>query len=166
MKTHPNTQRIAASKTLAQAPAQIDRTVYIPHFLNTLNNKLSSGASDLYIKLFGIGINDWRVLSVAVKNPGCIANFIAEKMDVHKAIVSRSVQFLRDQGYLRIVPEGKQRLIHVNADGQALYSDIARVALERERLLLQGLTDEQQATLRSLLAHLLANVAAVNAYSP
>jgi DNA-binding MarR family transcriptional regulator len=144
----------------------IDRTVYIPHFLNTLNNKLSSGASDLYIQIFGIGISDWRVLSVAVKNAGCSGNFIAEQMDAHKAIISRSVQFLRDEGYLRLVPEGKHKLIYVTKKGESLYSDVARVALEREKLLLKGLSEEQQTTLRHLLAHLLSNVAAVNAYSP
>lgn len=160
-----NAQRTASPKLAAEPPVQIDRNVYIPHFLNTLNNKLSSGASDLYIKMFGIGINDWRVLSVAVKNQGCIANFIAEKMNVHKAVVSRSVQYMRDQKHLRIEPAGKEKLIFVTAAGQRLYVDVARVALAREKLLLRGLTEEQQATLRSLLAHLLSNVPAVNAYS-
>jgi DNA-binding MarR family transcriptional regulator len=129
-----------------------------------LNNKLSSGASDLYIKLFDIGISDWRVLTVAVKNQGCIANFIAQRMEVHKAVVSRSVQYLRDQKYLRVEPSGKEKLIFVTATGQKLYGEVARVALAREKLLLRGLTDEQQATLRTLLAHLLANMPAVNAY--
>ncbi len=158
-------QRTASSKRLAEPPAQIDRNVYIPHFLNILNNKLSSGASDLYIKMFGIGINDWRVLSVAVRNQGCIANFIAEKMEAHKAVVSRSVQYLRDQKHVRIEPAGKEKLIFVTPAGQRLYSDVARVALAREKLLLRGLNEEQQATLRSLLSHLLSNVPAVNAYS-
>jgi DNA-binding MarR family transcriptional regulator len=158
-------QRTVSPTVGSESSAHIDRNVYIPHFLNSLNNKLSSGASDLYIKLFGIGINDWRVLSVAVKNQGCIANFIAEKMDVHKAVVSRSVQYLRSRKHLRIEPAGKEKLIFVTPAGQRLYADVARVALARETLLLQGLTEEQQATLRSLLAHLLSNVPAVNAYS-
>ena len=160
-----NVQRSAATQTSEEQGAQIDREVYIPHFLNVLNNKLSSGASDLYIKLFGIGINEWRVLSVAVKNPGCIANLIADRMDVHKAVVSRSVQYLRDQKNLRVEPAGKEKLIFVTAAGQRLYSDVARVALAREKLLLRGLSEEQQAMLRSLLAHLLSNVPAVNAYA-
>jgi hypothetical protein len=134
----PNTKRAAALKPPEEPMVQIDREIYIPHFLNTLNNKLSSGASDLYIKLFGIGINDWRALSV---------------------------EYMRDQGHLRIEPAGKEKLIYVTATGQKLYSEVARVALAREKLLLRGLSQEQQATLRSLLAHLLSNVPAVNAYS-
>ena len=150
----------------AEPPAQIDRDLYIPRYLDILNNKLSSGASDLYIKLFGIGISDWRVLSVAVKHEGCIANFIAQRMEVHKAVVSRSVQYLRDQKYLRIEPSGKERLIFVTTVGRELYSEVARVALAREQLLLRGLNEEQQATLRTLLAHLLSNMPAVNGYVP
>jgi DNA-binding MarR family transcriptional regulator len=161
-----NSRRVSAPQDIPEEPAYIDRTVYIPHFLNSLNNKLSSGASDLYIKLFGIGINDWRVLSVAVKNQGCIANFIAEQMDVHKTIVSRSIQSLREQKYLRVEPAGKEKLIFLTPSGQRLYSDVARIALAREKLLLRGLTSEQQSLLRSLLSHLLSNVPDVNAYSP
>lgn len=37
---------------------------YVPSHLSHLNNRLSSGASQLYLKHFGVGINEWRILSV------------------------------------------------------------------------------------------------------
>ncbi|QHE84739.1 MarR family winged helix-turn-helix transcriptional regulator [Hydrogenophaga sp. BPS33] len=145
-----------------QVSVFIDRSQYVPHLLNILNNRISSGASDLYIKRFGVGINDWRVLSIVARYPGCIATFAAEKMEVHKAIVSRAMQVLVDHGYVRLEPQGKEKLVFLTPQGKRLYEKIAKVALAREKLLLRGLSEERKAQLRTLLAHLTANVPAMN----
>lgn len=140
----------------------IDRSQYVPHLLNILNNRISSGASDLYIKRFGLGINDWRLLSIVARYPGCIVTFAADRMEVHKAVVSRALQALQAQGHVRVEQQGKEKLVYLSPGGRRLYESMARVALEREKLLLKGLSDERKAMLRTLLAHLMNNVSAMN----
>lgn len=145
---------------------KVDGDRLVTHYLNLINTKLSSGASDLYIELFGIGINDWRVLTVVAMNPGCIAKFVAERMSVHKAVVSRSVQYLLEQGYVAVGPDAREKSIHLTRHGEALHNEVSKIALMREKLLLAGLTPEQLSTLKSLLAQLLENVPRVNSYRP
>ena len=161
MKTKPRkaSERRSDPQTVS---VLIDRSQYVPHLLNVLNNKVSSGASDLYIKRFGIGINDWRVLSVVAREPGCISSFAAEKMGAHKAIVSRALQFLVEHKFVRIEPHGKEKLAFLTVEGKRLYEAVVKVALQRENLLLRGLSEEQKAMLRTLLAHLMDNVQGVN----
>ena len=36
---------------------------YAPYLLSTISNRFSWGASSLYLGLFDIGMNEWRVLS-------------------------------------------------------------------------------------------------------
>lgn len=140
----------------------VDRSQYVPHLLNILNNRISSGASDLYIRRFGVGINEWRLLSVIARYPGCIVTFAAGKMEVHKGIVSRALQSLAEGGHLRVEPQGKEKLIYLTTAGKRLYEAIVRVALEREKLLLKGFTEERKAMLLDLLRQLMANADAMN----
>lgn len=145
----------------------IDNTVYVPHFLSRLNNRLSSGASDLYLELFDIGINEWRVVTVLVKMPGCIAADVAEHTDIHKGVVSRSLQALMLKGLVRLETSDEAlRRIFLTSAGHKLYKNVADVALAREEILLQGLTKAEVATLRSALKKMIANLPEVNAFHP
>jgi DNA-binding MarR family transcriptional regulator len=144
----------------------IDTTVYVPHFLSRLNNRLSSNASDLYLELFGVGINEWRVITVLMKHPGLIAAEIAEQTDIHKGVVSRSLQALSEKGLVTTFVGESQRRVLLTGQGEKLYKDLAQIALMREQILLDGLTDSEVKTLRKLLRKLMDNLPRVMAFHP
>ncbi len=150
----------------ARAARPFDPTVSVPALLNTLNNRLSSGASDLYLRHFGVGINEWRILTVLRSTSGCTAAFIAARAAIHLTVISRGLRSLQGKGLVDIDRSAWQRLATLTADGRALHDRVAAVALARERCLLQGLSDAEVDTLRGLLGRLTANVAAVDAYVP
>ncbi|NOX73695.1 MAG: hypothetical protein GXP03_08785, partial [Alphaproteobacteria bacterium] len=47
----------------------IDISTYTPYFLSAVNNALSRGASKRYLKMFGIGIVEWRTISMLAIEP-------------------------------------------------------------------------------------------------
>ena len=149
-----------------KARQYIDGANYVPSYLSHLNNRLSSGASKLYLKHFGVGINEWRILSVLSNWPRSNAVTIGETVGMHKTVVSRSLRQMELKKLVLIDNADGQRLIELTAAGQALHDRIVVIALERERLLLCDFSDVERRTLIALLARMLSNVEAVNAWDP
>lgn len=153
-------------KRVQTSLARIDPEDYIPTSLMVLNNRLASGASDLYIRLFGLGINEWRSLNVIYLFPGCHATTIVERIGIHKTVVSRSLQALISRQYVQPAFEGGRRVLYLTDTGEDVYHQIAAIALERVRLLLSGLSAAETATLKSLLHRLIGNLEIVDQYKP
>jgi len=139
---------------------------YIPALLSTLNNRLSSGASDLYLQRFGVGINEWRILTVLKQFPGCTASFVSEQAAIHLTVISRSLRGLQDKGLVAVDRSAWQQLLALTPAGHTMHDRIARVALQREQRLLGGLTPDEVDQLRNVLVRLTANLPNVQALPP
>lgn len=139
---------------------------YIPALLSKLNNHLSSGASQLYLRHFGIGLHEWRILSVLSNTPASTATHIGEAVHMHKGVVSRGVRDLQAKGLLTIDKHDGQRTMSLTPAGQAMHNRVAQIALGREALLLSDLSGEEQAQLRNLLLRMRTSLAKVDAWDP
>lgn len=130
----------------------VDYDTYIPYFLAVVNNALSRGASALYLKRFGIGIGEWRVVSILANEPGVAASHIGDVVAMDKAAVSRSLSKLETLGVLKIVispNDPRRRTISLNSAGYDLHDQILSLALEREKQLIEGTDpDDLEAFLR------------------
>jgi DNA-binding MarR family transcriptional regulator len=144
----------------------IDAARFIPAWLSHLNNRLSSGASQIYLRRFGVGINEWRVLSMLAQEPQITAARVGQNLGLHKAIVSRSVHDLESKGLLTLQYRAGQRLLELTDAGHALHDEMIVVALARERMLLAGFSDKERDTLLGLLRRMHANLPAVDAIEP
>ena len=151
---------------IRKAAHYINGANYVPSYLSHLNNRLSSGASQLYLKHFGVGINEWRILSVLSNWPRSTAGTIGETVGMHKTVVSRSLREMEEKQLVTIATGDGQRLMDLTPAGQRLHDRIVLVALERERLLTHDFSDDERRTLIALLARMLANVEGVNAWDP
>lgn len=149
---------IAMSAAESHCHPRIDGDDYVPALLATLSNRLSSGASQLYLDRYGVGINEWRILSVLSNTPGSNATHIGETVSMHKTVVSRSVRSMEDKGLLLIHAEGTARTMSLTPEGQRLHNEIADIALAREALLLSVLDASEIQTLQILLQRLRANL--------
>ena len=168
-----------SDKATAAGRPRIDGDRYVPALLSVLNNRLSSGASQLYLRHFGVGINEWRILSVLSNTPGSNTVHICETVSMHKTVASRSLREMEAKGLLRIERHGGQRLMALTRDGQALHDRIALIALgreallvggfsasEREKLLVRDFSAAERATLLGFFRRMRANVPAVDAWDP
>lgn len=131
-----------SSPTRMQGGRQlVDYDAYIPYFLAAVNNALSRSASSYYLKTFGVGIAEWRVLSILANEPGVAAAHICEVVAMDKAAVSRSLHKLETLGVLNITlspTDPRRRALSLTASGYDLHDQILSTALEREARLIEG----------------------------
>jgi DNA-binding MarR family transcriptional regulator len=117
-----------------------------------VNNALSSGASSLYLRRFGVGVGEWRVLSMLAVEPGIRAARICAVVALDKGAVSRSLKRLVALGCVAGAVDGgdpRARRWRLTEAGRALHDRILEVALERERRLIDGADpDDVEAFLR------------------
>lgn len=159
-------RRSKLEQQAGEAPPAFNPAAYIPALLSTLNNRLSSGASDLYLRHFGVGINEWRILTVLKQHPGCTAAFVSERAAIHLTVISRSLRGLQDKGLVDVDRSAWQRLLALTPAGHTMHDRIARLALQREQRLLQGLSLQEVEGLRDVLQRLTANLPLVEALAP
>ena len=153
---------------MSHAP-HLDLARYVPGLLNFLSNKLSAGASACYRKHFGVGVVEWRMLSMLAVENGITANRISQVIGLDKSAVSRALQQLAGAGFVRMEVDerdARRYTVSLTAEGEALQDRILAAALEREKRLLADLSPEEVDTLINLLGRLHAQVGYVNEYEP
>lgn len=170
--TRLSTRRLAetsAPKTTGAAPgkshsAAIDLERYVPAYLTWIANKLSRGASQHYLALFGVGIETWRCLVLLALHGSVTAQQVSKVIGMDKAAVSRCFKSMQEQDLIQTrldAADGRVRVAVLTPKGRALHDRIREVALERERALLAVLGREEVDQLLSMLQRLHENLPAV-----
>jgi DNA-binding MarR family transcriptional regulator len=144
--------RLSTSTKVIGGRQVIDLDTYIPSFLSTINNSLSRGASQRYRTEFGIGIVEWRVISMLAIEPRIPAVRICEVISTDKGQVSRALVTLADAQLVEsevISADARKKKWWLTQSGYDLHSRILKIALEREHNLIEGCdADDLEAFLR------------------
>lgn len=114
---------------------------YAPYYLTAVNTALSRGASKQYLRQFGVGVSEWRVMSWLATEPGIAAARIGEVISMDKGAVSRAVAKLDALKLLdstATARDPRRRSLALNAEGHALHDRILERALDREKRLIEG----------------------------
>lgn len=144
---------------------RLDLNRYVPGLLGFIYNKMSAGASACYRREFGVGIIEWRMLSMLAVEEDITANRIAQVIGLDKAAVSRAVQQLikSEDISTKVNPnDGRSVTLSLTPKGFQLHDKIIAVALEREKRLLAGLSAKEVETLLDLLRRMHGNVSSAN----
>jgi DNA-binding MarR family transcriptional regulator len=127
---------------------------FLPYRISVLANVMSSAIAAAYEERFGLTIPEWRVIAVLSRYPGLSAREVAEKSRMDAVAVSRAVNRLLRAGRLRraVAPEDRRRsILQVSEAGAAVYREVAPLALEFERALLESISATEGATFERLL---------------
>lgn len=139
----PATQVRLTPSTVARGGRQVvNIDGYVPYFLNAINNALTRGASQYYLREFGVGIVEWRIVSMLAIESHISASRIVDVVQLDKSATSRGLRDLQDKGFVTSEThqtDARQRLWWLSRSGYALHDRILAVALERERHLLEGI---------------------------
>jgi DNA-binding MarR family transcriptional regulator len=137
----------------------LDLEAYVPTYLTQCTNKWASSSSRIYLSRFGIGINEWRVMTLLASTPGITASRMSAIMGLDKALVSRAIVVLEEQEYAtRGLPQSKgRREAFLTPKGWGLHNRILKLALAREAQLLDGFSKAEVGTLLKLLKRLTEN---------
>ena len=134
--------------------ATLDLEHFLPYRLSLLSNRISQTIADLYAERFGIGVTEWRVIAVLGRYAGLSANEVAERTAMDKVAVSRSVASLLEKGLLLRALDGADRrrsLLRLSRNGQRLHAQVAPLALDIERRLLEQLDADDRRHLARML---------------
>jgi DNA-binding MarR family transcriptional regulator len=154
---------------LMSSENQLDLERYVPALLNFLSNKLSAGASQCYRENFGVGIVEWRVLSMLAVENHIPAQRICQVIGLDKAAVSRSLVLLEKDGCISLevdVKDARRYTVSLTPSGRALHDRVFVVAKAREQRLLADFSAKEVDTLIDLLNRMHARLDEVNAYRP
>ena len=131
------------------SPKALDLDNYAVAYLTWIANKMSSSASALYRKRFGVGIADWRIMALLAVESWITANRISEVIGLDKAVISRSVAFLQERGLAETRfrdNNHRRKFVALTKAGLSLHDRIVDVAREREEFLLADLDAEDRRT--------------------
>ena len=130
---------------------------FLPYRLSVISNHISQTIADAYAERFGIGITEWRVLAVLGRYPELSANGVAERTAMDKVAVSRAVARLLRTGLIEREVHGSDRrrsVLRLSEAGYRVYDQVAPMALDYERELLAGFSEDERAVLDRLLTRL------------
>jgi len=133
---------------------------FLPYRLAVLSNTISTTVAHAYDKRFSVSIPEWRVIAVLGRFPGLSAVEVADRTMMDKVAVSRAVTKLIKNGRIdrEFADADKRRsILNLSEDGKHLHDEIAELALQFERDLLNGFSEEELQQLSTTMERLLAS---------
>ena len=137
---------------------------FLPYRLAVLSNTVSTTVARAYAKRFNVSIPEWRVIAVLGRFPGLSAVEVAERTLMDKVAVSRAVTKLIKNGRIdrEFADADKRRsILNLSEDGKQLHDEIADLALQFERDLLQGFSKDELDQLDTIMERLLARASLI-----
>ncbi|RVV99097.1 MarR family transcriptional regulator [Mesobaculum littorinae] len=139
----------------------LDLNGYVPFLLNALSNAWQRRTSADYRHHFGLGITEWRVLSMVNIEPGITQNGICRVIRMDKSAASRALSTLEGRGLLRFEAERgdpRKRRWWLSEEGQELHRRILDIALGHEGILTSEIPPDELRVFLSILKRMLQNI--------
>lgn len=131
---------------------------FMPYRLARLSSTVSTTIARAYDKEFGLSIPEWRVIAILGRYPGLSAVEVAEQTFLDKVAVSRAVTKLIKNGRIdRQFADADRRrsILNLSEKGREVHDGVAKLALNFEADLLQGLNEDEVAQFNDIMDKLL-----------
>ena len=131
---------------------------FLPYRLSITSHTVSTNIARVYEKRFGVSILEWRVIAILGRYPGLSAVEVSDRTLMDKVAVSRAVTKLIKNGRIdRQFADADRRrsILSLSEEGRQVHNEIALLALQFERKLLQDISDKDYETFNSILEQLL-----------
>jgi len=132
---------------------------FLPYQLAVLSNTVSATVARAYDKRFKVSIPEWRVIAVLGRFPDLSAVEVADRTLMDKVAVSRAVTKLIKNGRIdrQFADTDRRRsILNLSTDGKILHDEIAQLALQFERDLVHGFSEDEMRSLNNIMERLLA----------
>ncbi|GAA0739211.1 MarR family winged helix-turn-helix transcriptional regulator [Sphingomonas japonica] len=137
---------------------------FIPFRLSFTSNLVSDTIARAYEALFGLSIPEWRLVAVVAEMEAISQAAIGQRTRMDKVTVSRAAIALADRGLLerRANPDDRRsHLLALTDAGRTLYGAIAPKAIELERRIFEGFSQDEIAAFVAMLRRIDAATQAV-----
>ena len=139
------------------AHAELDLEHFLPYRLSVLSNRISSAIAREYSQRFALTVTEWRVMAVLGRYPGLSASKVAQRTAMDKVAVSRAVARLLESGRIEREFDDDDRrrsVLRLSEAGYTVYDEVAPLALDFERHVLDGMPEDERELLFRLLDRL------------
>jgi DNA-binding MarR family transcriptional regulator len=148
VRTDHDVARDAVAKSAQAADAPLKLEGFLPYRLNVVASLTSQALSRLYADRYGIGVPEWRVLVTLGQFGLMTGKAIGAHSHMHKTKVSRAVAVLEKRKLLTRKTNRadlRESQLSLTPAGLAIYQDLAPVALEFARRLLDAIAPADRA---------------------
>ena len=152
----PNGGRAAEAVVSEPMADIIDPENFTPRLLALLSNALVWRESHELRRRFGLGTNEWRVISVLAYRPGASATEVSEFIGVNKAVVSKSVTTLTARALIVLLegPRGS-RPMYLTRAGARMHEDMLPISLRGQEIIVADLSEGEIDRFNELLRRML-----------
>lgn len=115
---------------------------FLPYRLVVLTTRISRELARLYQDRFGLSIAEWRVMANLARFAPLSAQEVAERGSMDKAKASRAISKMLARGLItrdRDPSDNRATILNLSPKGREIYDEIAPLAANWERRLLQAL---------------------------
>lgn len=147
------------------AEARLTLATFLPYRLSVMSAVVSEGLARLYSERFGIAIPEWRVLATVGEFRSVTAKAVGLHAHMGKVKVSRAAASLEARGLIRRVPNPedlREAFLALTPGGEAVYGEIAPLALSYAGRLTETLSIAERAALDRLIDVLLRRAGEMN----
>ena len=130
---------------------------YLPYRLSVASNAVSGLIARAYQDRFGLSVPQWRLICVLAEDGGLTQNQLVARTVMDKVTVSRAAQGLLNRHQVTRSDhhaDGRSHVLSLSPEAASLYAEISPLALAYEAALISGLSPDDVATLKRLLARL------------
>ena len=131
---------------------------FLPYRLAILSHTVSTTIAQVYEQRFSLSIPEWRVIAILGRYPGLSAVEVAERTFMDKGAVSRAVtKLLKNRRIDRQFADADRRrsILNLSEEGRRVHDQVAPLALQFERDLLEGLSEDETNTLDAIVERLM-----------
>lgn len=134
----------------------IDPDHFTPRLLALVSNALVWRESHELRRRYGLGTNDWRLISTLALRPGSAATDVAEYTSMNKAIVSKTVGTLVERGLI-VLSDGPRgsRPMYLTPAGAEMHDLMLPISMRGQEIVLSHLDPAEITRLNDLLLRLL-----------
>lgn len=134
----------------------IDPDNFTPRLLALLSNALVWRESHELRRRFGLGTNDWRIISSLAIRPGASATEVSDFIGLNKAVISKGVAKLVDRGLVLLVdgPRGS-RPMYLTPAGAEMHDAMLPISMRGQEIILADLSVDDIDRLNALLRRML-----------
>jgi DNA-binding MarR family transcriptional regulator len=157
LQQHAMTQEMAQRVPDAAERVALKLEEFLPYRLNVCSSLVSHALSRIYADRYKIGVPEWRVLVTLGQFGAMTAKAIGDHSHMHKTKVSRAVALLERR---KLVTRRANRadlreaFLSLTAAGRDVYNELAPIALDFARELLESVDAADRAALDRALMKL------------
>lgn len=141
---------------------------FLPYQLSVASNAVSTRIAEQYRKRYALKTTEWRIMAVLGDSGALTQRELSQLTLMDKVPVNRACKALEERGLAERKPneqDGRSHLLELTTEGRAVHAGIMPLALKIEAELFSVLSEEEQASLRTMLARIRDNAGDFDAES-